>query len=421
MKEWIFHFCRNALRLPLGSFVRKIHFDGTKNFKKDVPNLLACNHPNSFLDGVIFEHFSRRKVYTLARGDAFLKPTTNYIFRGMRLMPIFRATDASADVARKGNAETKDEIFERFKQKDSVLIFSEGIAYPEKAVRRLKKGTAQIAADCVRKSDYTMDLYVVPTALNYSNFWHIMQTVQVTYGDPIRVLDYKELIENDEREFVDLVTNKIKEFLEQNVVTTIGEHMDEKEYAQQMMINENYKPLTFKIKNQWEYSVAKINVMSENLAAKIQHYKTAANRAGVSDANVGNRGFDFLSIFIAIATLGISLPVYLLTLFLWILVDKFVKSKFRNVVFWDSMKVGFMMVLTIFITIGVFIAAFQYAEGIVLPLVLSFLSLYGSVCWFRLVEAAPLLWKELKWLSLSKEVKEDLTTQRASIMTALAD
>ncbi|MFB1002704.1 MAG: 1-acyl-sn-glycerol-3-phosphate acyltransferase, partial [Bacteroidia bacterium] len=92
--EWLFHICRNGLRLPLGIYLRKIHFENVQNFTKDVPVLIACNHPNSFLDGVIFEHFTGRRVYTLARGDAFMKPVANYMLRSMRIVPIFRATDA---------------------------------------------------------------------------------------------------------------------------------------------------------------------------------------------------------------------------------------------------------------------------------------------------------------------------------------
>lgn len=419
MKEWIFHFSRNALRIPMGVFVRKIHFDGIENFKKGVPVLLACNHPNSFLDGVIFEHFSRRKVYTLARGDAFLKPVTNYIFRGMRLMPIFRATDASAEIARKGNAETKDEIYERFLQNDTVLIFSEGIAYPEKAVRRMKKGTAQIAADCAKKSDFKMDLYVVPTSLNYSKFWTIMQTVHVTYGEPIRVLDYEEMIKEDERSFIDLATNKVKEELEKNVVITKGDHTEEKDFAQQMLIDANYKPLIFKIKDSWKYSIEKLNNMSDQLAEKVKSYKAKLDSFGVLDSNVGDRGFDFLSALIAICTFGISLPFYLIWLLLWIGIDKLVKSKIRNVVFWDSMKVGFMMIISLFMTIGTAVIASKLTNGFIFPIIFTFFSVYGAVCWFRLIESVPHLWKELKWMGMKKGDKDELILMREVILKEL--
>ena len=73
VNEWMFHFCRNALRLPVGVMVRKIHFDGTENFTKDVPVLLASTHPNSFFDGIIFEHISRRRVYTLLKVAVLIK------------------------------------------------------------------------------------------------------------------------------------------------------------------------------------------------------------------------------------------------------------------------------------------------------------------------------------------------------------
>ena len=168
LKDWVFHFCRNSLRLPLGGFVRKVHFDGLENFPKDKPVLLAGNHPNSFLDGVVYQHMSGRKIYTLTRGDVFLKPIANYFLRSMCLRPIFRARDANSEVARKGNSQTMDELYDLFTKNKTILIFSEGSSYPEKAVRRLRKGTGHIAIDMVKRSGYNLDLHVVPTALNYS-------------------------------------------------------------------------------------------------------------------------------------------------------------------------------------------------------------------------------------------------------------
>jgi 1-acyl-sn-glycerol-3-phosphate acyltransferase len=124
VKDWVFQLIRNLLRLPLGGFVRKIHFDGLENFPKDKPVLLAGNHPNSFLDGVIYQHMSGRKIYTLTRGDVFLKPFSNYLFRSMNLRPIFRARDANSEVARKGNNQTMDELYDLFKNNKTILIFS---------------------------------------------------------------------------------------------------------------------------------------------------------------------------------------------------------------------------------------------------------------------------------------------------------
>ncbi|MGB0850421.1 MAG: 1-acyl-sn-glycerol-3-phosphate acyltransferase [Bacteroidia bacterium] len=418
MSDWIFHFSRNSLRLPMGIFVRKIHFDGIENFKKDVPVLLACNHPNSFLDGVIFEHFSKRKVYTLARGDAFLKPVTNYIFRGMRLLPIFRASDASAEVARKGNAQTMDELYGHFQKDHSILIFTEGRAYPEKAIRKLKKGTGQIAADMAKRSDYKMNLHVVPTSLNYSKFGTLMQTVHVTYGEPIPVLDYVDMIKNDEKGFVEMVTNKVQEGMEAGVVVTKGDFTDEKDFAHEILVNENYEPLTYKIKDRWKYSIGKLNTMSSSLSEKIKSYKAGLTEHGILDANVGNRSFDFVSALIAILTMGVSLPIYFIWYLIWIGIDKFVKAKFRNVVFQDSMKVGFGMILSL-ILVGITGAVINKFVPSYWPWLFTFLGIYGAICWFRFVESFPYLWKELKWAGIKDNEKAELIAQRDAILSEL--
>jgi len=417
--EWLFHICRNALRLPLGIYLRKIHFENVENFTKEVPVLIASNHPNSFLDGVIFEHFSRRRVYTLARGDAFLKPVANYMLRSMRILPIFRATDAAAKVARKGNAQTMDELYERFLLKHCILIFTEGIAYPEKAIRRLKKGTGNIAVEMLKRSDYTMDLHVVPTALNYTAFGKQMQTVHVSYGEPIRLLDHIELLKEDEKAFADMVTEKVRVKFEKDIVITKGEYTEEKEFLHDLMVNENYRPLTFKSTEPWKLSIAKANAMDENLASKVQLYRASLKKHKVSDANVGNRSFDFLSALVAIFTLGVSFPIYLVWNVLLVGIKALVQSKFKGIVFRDSVRIGFGMIGGIFLTIAVFVTLSFWASGWLL-FVLGVGGIYGAICWFRLVDSLPYLRDELRWISLKSNTREELAALRSAITKAIA-
>ena len=151
MKEWLYWFVRGALQLPFRIFVRKLHLDGLENYPKDKPVFLAVNHPNSFLDGVVLEAHFKRRIYTLVRGDVFNKPLPNYILRGLRLLPIFRARDAAAERARKGNEQTSEEVYQLLKKNRTVLIFAEGVSYPEKAVRALKKGTGRMAIEWMKK------------------------------------------------------------------------------------------------------------------------------------------------------------------------------------------------------------------------------------------------------------------------------
>lgn len=417
--EWLFHICRNALRLPLGIYLRKIHFENVQNFTKDVPVLIACNHPNSFLDGVIFEHFTGRRVYTLARGDAFMKPVANYMLRSMRIIPIFRATDADAKIARKGNADTMNELYDRFLLKHCILIFTEGIAYPEKALRRLKKGTGNIAAEMIKRSDYTIDLHVVPTALNYTGFGKQMQTVHVSYGEPIRLLDYVDLLKEDEKAFSDMVTEKVQVKFERDVVITKGDYTDEKEFVHDMMISENYRPLTYKSLAPWKLSIAKANAMDASLASKVKEYEADLHKYKVLDANVGNRQFDILSTLIAIITTGVSVPIYLVWTLLILGVKSFVQAKFKGIVFRDSVKLGFGMIAGMLLTAGVFVTLSLWLSGILL-FVTGVLGIYGAICWFRVAESLPYLRGQLRWYGLKDTIRQKLVQMRVEITTALA-
>lgn len=419
VKDWVFHFCRNSLRLPLGSFVRKIHFDGLDKIPKDTPILFAGNHPNSFLDGVVYQHMSGEIISTLTRGDVFLKPFQNYIFRSMRLLPIFRARDADSSIARKGNADTMDELFDRFKNSEKIHIFSEGSSYPEKAVRRLRKGTGHIAIEMAKRSDYSMNLLIIPTAVNYSKFGTLMQTIQVSFDDPIRVLDYKDAIQKDEKQAAEMITNQIQDYLDNSVVTTKGDHTEAKEFLQEMMINEHYQAFVYKSKNTWKSSISKLNKMNPDLADKVILYKQSLIDDKVDDANVGGRSFDAISVFFALFTLGISFPVYVTWWLMWKGIMSFVGTKIKNVIFKDSITVGLGMVFSLFLVVLVgTLLSFFFSK--VWTIILLIFAVYGAICWFRLVDLLPYFWNKITWVGLDINKKESLIQKRKEIMRAVS-
>jgi 1-acyl-sn-glycerol-3-phosphate acyltransferase len=418
LKEWFYHIGRAMMSLPIRIFIRKIHFDGTENFVKNKPVLIACNHPNSFLDGIVFEYFYNRKIYTLTRGDVFANPIVNHIFRSARLLPIFRSTDASAAAARAGNNKTFDECYGIFKKNQSILIFTEGIAKPEKDVRRLKKGTAAIAIDALKRSDYTMDINIVPAAINYQTFFTARRSIHVQFSKPIRMLDYiAEAKENEQQLTLD-ITNSLETSFHDEIVKTVGDHEEERNFAHDMMANDSFRPLAYKSKNLWKPSVAKFNAQESSFWQKVSAYKNAIESKGVSDANIANRSFDYLSMFIAIFTFAISFPVFIMAYLLWQITLKITEVKVKNAVFKDSFILGIGMVLILFLTIGV-VSYFFATQQSFWPILYAIGALYGTVCWFNVLDDIPFLWKELKWLGLSEHDKSALTAQRQEIIKTL--
>ena len=61
--------------------------------KEKGPLLLACNHPNSFLDAVILDILFEQPVWSLARGDAFSGKTINKILTAVKILPVYRTSE----------------------------------------------------------------------------------------------------------------------------------------------------------------------------------------------------------------------------------------------------------------------------------------------------------------------------------------
>ena len=419
MKNLFYYFTRFLLHLPFRIYLRKLHIHGEENFPKDKPVLLACNHPNSFLDGVVFEYFYRwRKIYTLARGDAFNKPVPNFILRGMRVLPIYRARDARADVARKGNAQTNEEVYSIFKKGHAVLIFPEGNSFPEKRLRPLKKGTGSIAVEMTKRNDYSLDLYVVPTAINYSQFGSMRRTVHITYGKPILMREYRDTLENNEREVRNEVTERVNEELQRIVVITEGEHNEEKEMLQQMMLNYNHRATAFRIRNAWKLSVDKLNTSGADLAELVQRYQAMLKEHSILDFHVGGRVQNILQHFFSIVTLGVSLPVFIVWWLLWKLVVKLTSTLVPNRIFTDSVILGVGLLVSFFYSLVVVGVSF-----ILLPLFWAFpialIALFGGVSWFATAEFLKQLNYQFNWWNLKEDKKEEIGALRTEILNKL--
>src|SRR6266705_2552141 len=89
--------------------------------KKKGPLLLACNHPNSFLDAAILADLFKYPVYSLTRGDVFKKTFYNKILTALKMLPVYRTSEG---VEKLGiNYETFEDCKNIFQKEGIVLIF----------------------------------------------------------------------------------------------------------------------------------------------------------------------------------------------------------------------------------------------------------------------------------------------------------
>lgn len=167
-------------KLALRIYCRKVVVNKPEWLTAKGPLLLACNHPNSFLDGMILTTLFHEDVYSLARGDAFRKTWHGNVLRWMNLLPVYRTSEGIENLEH--NYTTFEACREVFRRNGIVVIFSEGRCINEWHLRPLRKGTARLAT---RSWVDGIPLTVLPVGLNYNPFRNFGKNVFVNFGQPL--------------------------------------------------------------------------------------------------------------------------------------------------------------------------------------------------------------------------------------------
>jgi len=176
----LYSFLKIYVRLGMLIICRKITINNPSLLRSRGPLLLACNHPNSFLDAVILDVLFDRPIWSLARGDVFRKKWIARMLYAMKIFPVYRSSEGVENLS--GNYETFAECIRLFREEGVVLIFSEGKCINEWHLRPLRKGTARLA---VKAWEDNIPLQVLPVGINYSSFRRFGKNMFINFGNLI--------------------------------------------------------------------------------------------------------------------------------------------------------------------------------------------------------------------------------------------
>ncbi len=207
----MFYRClKPFIRLAMLIFCRKIIINKPELLKAKGPLLLACNHPNSFLDSVIINALFRQPIWSLARGDVFKKKFYARLLAAIKILPVYRTSEGTENLNE--NYKTFEACIDIFRKNGIVLIYSEGKCINEWHLRPLKKGTARLS---IRAWEENIPLQVLPVGINYSSFHRFGKNMFINFGGIITI----ENIKMNEADGVkhQLFNNHLQQQLEQLV------------------------------------------------------------------------------------------------------------------------------------------------------------------------------------------------------------
>lgn len=171
---------------------KKISVNNARFLKHKGPLLLACNHPNSFLDAVVLCCYFDKPIFSLARGDAFNKTWAAKLLHMVNIFPVYREKEGSHHLGK--NYDTFEACIDVFKKGGIVLIFSEALCVNEWRLRPLRKGTARLAHMAWQQN---IPLEILPVGINYSHFDGFGKHIVVRFGEIITAKPYTSILGAD--------------------------------------------------------------------------------------------------------------------------------------------------------------------------------------------------------------------------------
>jgi len=174
----LYSFLKIFVGLARYIFCRRVIINKPELLNEKGPLLLACSHPNSFLDAVMLDLIFEQPIWSLTRGDMFVKKYIRNILWSLRMLPVYRPSEGVENLSE--NYKTFDTCIELFRRSGVVLIFSEGLCVNEWHLRPLKKGTARLAIKC---QDENIPLKILPVGFNYSSYRRFGKNVFINFGN----------------------------------------------------------------------------------------------------------------------------------------------------------------------------------------------------------------------------------------------
>lgn len=186
-KKLLYRLLKIWVGLAMKIFCRKVVISHPEKLKLKGPLILACNHPNSFLDAIILDVLFDEPLYPLARGDIFKNPVYAKLLKALRMLPVYRVSEGAEFL--NINYETFEDCKAIFRNNGIVLVFVEGRCINEWRLRPLKKGAARLAFSSWEQG---IGVQVLPIGINYSSFRRFGKNIFLHFGNIISQHDINE-------------------------------------------------------------------------------------------------------------------------------------------------------------------------------------------------------------------------------------
>ena len=205
---------------------KRFKINGRENIPSDGACIFGSNHCNALMDAlVLIMSLKGRKVF-IARADIFKNPGTAKLLKWMKILPIFRMRDGISSVRDK-NGYIIDQAVDVIHDDVPLFLFPEATHRTKHSLRQLSKGIFHIALEANQKFGHEKPVDIIPTGLEYGDYFRLRSTIIVSYGKPINVTEY---VKEHEGESEIMILNGLKAVLTERMAELISYVPDDEDY-----------------------------------------------------------------------------------------------------------------------------------------------------------------------------------------------
>lgn len=169
-------------RLVLHVFFREVELLGSERLPRGVPLVIASNHANSVVDGVLLLALPGVRPRLLAKSTLWSHPFMRPLLVLAGALPVYRRQDPGVDMT--GNLATFARCHEALAGGVNIALFPEGTSHNEPHALPLKTGAARIVLEAEAERG-PLGVRIVPVGLSYEAKGRFRSKVRVSVGHAI--------------------------------------------------------------------------------------------------------------------------------------------------------------------------------------------------------------------------------------------